>query len=328
MSDAFTAGLAQYGLTVVIANVFVNQLGVPVPLVPTLIVAGAVAASGQLSLPAVLAGCVLACLVADALWYIVGRIFGLRVLRTLCRISLEPDSCVSQTQGRFEQWGVNSLIIAKFVPGLSIIAPPMAGALSIGWPRFLSLSTLSALLWVGAWMAGGALFRAQIEVLLVALKAYGGAAGALILGAFALYLGYKWWERERFLRKLRMARISVSDLRQLVDSGSAPVIVDVRSGTARSVDPRWIPNARHVPLDDVGRHMADLPRDKEIVLYCSCPSEASAARVAKILINHGFTRVRPLFGGLEAWLAAGYPVEFAPPSKPEAADSPPEPSAV
>jgi rhodanese-related sulfurtransferase len=112
---------------------------------------------------------------------------------------------------------------------------------------------------------------------------------------------------------LRMARINVADLHHLMESGAAPVIVDVRSQVARGLDPRWIPGALHVPLENMARHLENLPRDREIILYCSCPSEASAARVARILMSHGFKRVRPLFGGLDAWLAAGYAVELAPP---------------
>jgi membrane protein DedA with SNARE-associated domain/rhodanese-related sulfurtransferase len=307
-------GLGQFGLWVVIANVFVNQLGIPVPAIPTLIVAGAVAAGHRASLLAVFAGGVLACLAADSVWYWVGELYGIRVLKTLCRISLEPDSCVSDTQGRFERWGVNSLVIAKFVPGLSIIAPPMAGALRIGWARFLILSTIAAMLWVGVALLGGALFQAQIESLLQVLSHYGGMAASVIVAALALYIVFKWWERARFFKQLRMSRISVTDLHQLIQSGGAPIIVDVRSSTARSLDPRWIPGARHVPLNDVAHHIGDLPKNRDIVLYCTCPSEASAARVAKILVNHGFKQVRPLSGGLDAWLAAGFSVEFAPPA--------------
>ena len=314
MSQQLLLALSHFGLSIVIINVFVDQLGLPVPAVPTLIVAGAVAANGQLSLSAVFLGAVLACLAADCGWYVLGQIFGIRVLKTLCRISLEPDSCVSNTQTRFERWGVNSLIIAKFVPGLAIIAPPLAGALRIGWMRFIFLSTLSGILWVGAGLVAGILFRAQVETLLINLDRIGGLAGLATVALLACYIAYKWWERTRFYKMLRMARIGVADLYRLMQSGTAPVVVDVRSQTARALEPRWIPGAIHVPLDDVARHLEDLPRDREIVLYCTCPSEASAARVARMLMNHGFKRVRPLFGGLEAWLAAGYAVELAPPT--------------
>jgi rhodanese-related sulfurtransferase len=203
------------------------------------------------------------------------------------------------------------LVIAKFVPGLAIIAPPMAGALRIGWPRFLFLSTCSAVLWVGAALGAGMIFKSQIGRLLEHLREFGSVAGVGIVILLAAYIGYKWWERSRFYKMLRMARISVADLYALIQAGAAPVIVDVRSLTARELEPRWIPGALHVPLQDVAHHLKELPRDRDIILYCTCPSEASAARVAKVLMNHGFKRVRPLYGGLDAWVAAGYAVDTA-----------------
>ena len=306
---AWVSSLGSYGLIFVAVNVLLDQLGLPVPAVPTLIVAGAVAANGDMSLPGLFIWSVLACLAADCGWYLVGERYGIRVLKTLCKISLEPDSCVSQTQIRFERWGVNSLVIAKFIPGLAIIAPPMAGAMRIGWPRFVLLSTAAGVLWVGFGLGAGILFNSQIERLLQALSRIGSIAvlGAAIL--LACYIAYKWWERRRFYKMLRMARINVADLYALIQAGGAPIIIDVRSLTARELEPRWIPGALHVPLPEVARRMKELPRDREIILYCTCPSEASAARVAKILMNHGFKKVRPLLGGLDAWVAAGYTVD-------------------
>ncbi|HEV7610317.1 MAG TPA: DedA family protein/thiosulfate sulfurtransferase GlpE [Steroidobacteraceae bacterium] len=312
MTHELISSMGQYGLVVVVVNVFVDQIGFPVPAIPTLIVAGALAAGGQATLSALFAWSVIACLVADCGWYLVGQKYGIRVLKTLCKISLEPDSCVSQTQTRFERWGVNSLIIAKFVPGLAIIAPPMAGALRIGWLRFVVLSTCGAALWVGSGLLAGVLFKSQIERLLQHLAEIGGMAGAGVALLLAAYIGYKWWERRRFYRMLRMARISVADLYELIQAGASPVIIDVRSVTARELEPRWIPGALHVPLQNVAHQLKELPRDRDIILYCTCPSEASAARVAKILMNHGFKRVRPLHGGLDAWVAAGYAVEKSP----------------
>src|SRR3979490_1841850 len=283
-------------------------MGLPIPAGPTLIVAGAIAANGQMPLPALFAWSVLACLAADCGWYLVGQQYGIRVLKTLCKISLEPDSCVSQTQTRFERWGINSLVIAKFIPGLAIIAPPMAGAMRIGWLRFIFLSPCAAVLWVGSGLLAGILFKSQIERLLEHLSDFGSAAGAGVVILLAAYIAYKWWERSRFYKKLRMARISVVGLYELIQAGAAPLIIDVRSVTARELEPRWIPGALHVPLEDVARKLKELPRDRDVILYCTCPSEASAARVSKILMNHGFKRVRPLLGGLDAWVAAGYAV--------------------
>jgi membrane protein DedA with SNARE-associated domain/rhodanese-related sulfurtransferase len=309
LTHDLASSIGQYGVGVVVVNVLLDQIGLPIPAVPTLIVAGAIAANGQMPLPALFAWSVLACLAADCGWYLVGQQYGIRVLKTLCKISLEPDSCVSQTQTRFERWGINSLVFAKFVPGLAIIAPPMAGAMRIGWLRFVLLSTCGAILWVGAGLVAGMLFKTQIERLLEHLSQVGNIAGAGAVILLAAYIAFKWWERSRFYRMLRMARISVADLYELIERGAAPVILDVRSITARELEPRWIPGALHVPLQDVAKQLKELPRDREIILYCTCPSEASAARVARILINHGFKRVRPLHGGLDAWVAAGYSVE-------------------
>jgi rhodanese-related sulfurtransferase len=179
----------------------------------------------------------------------------------------------------------------------------------IGRRKFIVLSTLSAVIWVGSAIAVGMLFHSQIDELLLHMDRIGGVAAVAVAGLLAAYIAFKWWERARFYRLLRMARISVPELYELIQAGVQPIIVDVRSHTAKALEPRSIPGARHVPVDEVGRHVADLPRDRDIVVYCTCPNEASAARVAKILMNHGFKKVRPLHGGLDAWVAAGYSVD-------------------
>jgi membrane protein DedA with SNARE-associated domain/rhodanese-related sulfurtransferase len=252
---------------------------------------------------------VVACVIADGAWYAAGRIYGGRVMKTLCRMSLTPDYCVSETQSRFERWGVNALLVAKFVPGLATIAPPLAGATHIRLPRFLWFNTIGGALWVAAGLGIGMVFKTQIEDALAHIGNAGSWVVVVVVVAFALYVVYKWWERRRFFAALRMARINVDELYRLMDGGAEPVVVDVRSATARSVEPRQIPGSLHVPLDALEQHIERLPRDKDIVVYCTCPNEASAAQVAKVLMNHGFRRVRPLYGGLDAWIAAGYSFE-------------------
>jgi membrane protein DedA with SNARE-associated domain/rhodanese-related sulfurtransferase len=312
MTHDLVSLLGQYGLALVFANVLIEQLGLPLPAIPTLVVAGALATDGKLSMPLLFAVALAACLLADITWYIAGRRFGNRVMKLLCRISLTPDYCVSDTQARFERWGVNVLVIAKFVPGLATIAPPLAGATRIAWPRFLFFNTLGGALWVGAGLGGGILLGPYMEPLLTWLDQIGSIAVVIIVALLAAYIAFKWWDRRRFFMMLRMARISVDELYRLIDAGLKPVIVDVRSQTARALEPRRIPGALHVPLHAVDHHVKDLPRDREIILYCTCPNEASAAQAAKILMNNGFTKVRPLHGGLDAWIAAGYDVEELP----------------
>jgi membrane protein DedA with SNARE-associated domain/rhodanese-related sulfurtransferase len=309
MTNDLSSLVSQYGLAIVFANVLVEQIGVPVPAIPTLMVAAALAVNGKLSLIAVFSVALVACAIADISWYVAGRRYGNRVMRFLCGISLTPDSCVSESQARFESWGRNVLLVAKFLPGVALLAPPLAGATRIGWLPFLIFNTAGGALWVAAGMGGGILLGSQIEQLLAYLADYGALALILIVAFLAGYVGFKWWERHRFYAKLRMARISVDELYRLMDAGITPLVVDVRSPTARVIEPRHIPGALYLPLQGFETHIAELPRDREIILYCSCPNEASAAQVAKLLMNHGFVRVRPLLGGLEAWIAAGLPVE-------------------
>jgi len=301
--------ISQYGLPIVFANVFVEQIGAPIPAIPTLMVAGAFALGGKLSIVAVVAVALAGCLAADVAWYVAGRRYGNRVMRVLCAISLTPDSCVSQTQAWFERWGVNALVVAKFIPGISLLAPPLAGAARIGWSPFLAYNTAGAALWIGAGVGGGMLLGPQIEALFGYLARYAPQAGAVVGLAVIGYIAFKWWERHRFFAMLRMARISVDELHRRMDAGETPLVVDVRSHTARLLEPRHIPGALHLPFQGFETHIAELPRDREIILYCSCPNEASAAQVAKLLMNQGFVRVRPLLGGLDAWIEAGHPVE-------------------
>jgi len=298
-----------FGLSFVFFNVLLEQLGVPVPAVPTLVLAGALAADGRLPGAGLCALAVSACLIGDSAWYLAGRVYGGRVMRLLCRISLTPDICVSQTQASFERWGAKALVIAKFVPGLSMIAPPLAGATRMSYARFAGFSALGSTLWVGTALLAGVLLRPQIVLLLPRLAGMGRAALVILLVLLGTYVAFKWRERRRFYAALEMARIGVDELHEQMSGAAAPVIVDVRSPTAQDLELRRIPGALHVPMHEVERHLGELSRDSEIILYCNCPNEASAAQAARVLLNHGFRRVRPLRGGLDAWIAAGYAVE-------------------
>ncbi len=313
MTSTLVPVAGQLAVALIIGNVLLDQIGFPVPAVPTLVVAGAVVVDHWGWGAELFAGAVLACMAADVAWYLAGRIYGNRVMKLLCRISVTPDSCVNDTQDRFERWGPKAIVIAKFVPGLAIIAPPLAGALRMGWGRFLGLTAASAALWVGVYLVAGMLLKPQIDWLLPRLAGLGGPAAVLIGVALAGYIAFKWWQRQRFYSMLRMARISVHELNQRLGTPPVPIVVDVRSPTARTLDPRRIPGALHVPLNEVDGRLGELSRDSEIVLYCTCPNEASAAQTAKVLIRHGFERVRPLHGGLDAWIEAGFLVDEFPP---------------
>jgi len=312
MAHEIIALIAQYGLLLVFLNVLVEQAGVPVPAVPTLVVAGALAATGRLPVSGVVLAAVLACLLGDLAWYAAGRRFGSGVMRTICRISLSPDSCVKQSELRFQRWRGRVLLIAKFVPGLSTVAPPLVGAMGLRLPTFLLLDGLGSLLWAGLAVGLGYAFAAQIDVVLATLASAGTFAFELLLVLLALYIAVKWWQRRRLLLALRMARITVDELNQAIAGGRSPIVVDVRSQPARLLDSRVIPGALLADLDSVGRTLQDIPPDRELVIYCSCPNEVSAAKAAKLLMALGYRRVRPLLGGLDAWDSAGYAIERLP----------------
>jgi membrane protein DedA with SNARE-associated domain/rhodanese-related sulfurtransferase len=305
--ETIIASLQQYGVLLVFANVLLQQLGAPVPAFPTLVLAGALSVTGVLSAPAALAAAILASLAADTAWYAAGVRYGRPVLSTLCRISLSPDSCVRQSEDRLVRWGPWALVIGKFVPGLSTVAPPVAGLVGLRPRTFALASTAAAALYFGLWLALGVVFHDQVNEILAAAERHAALAGLALAALLAAYIGYRWMRRWRFLRRLRIARVSVEYLRQRIEAGAAPAILDVRSAVARAREP-GIPGAVAADLDQLATARLRFPRDQEIVVYCSCPNEASAALIAQRLANAGFTNVRPLGGGLDAWIAAGLPL--------------------
>ncbi len=264
-----TAKVAQYGLPFVFLNVFLEQIGLPIPAFPTLIVTGALVATGVIVGPQLLLVAAVACVVADTAWYALGRRHGHRVLSTLCRISLSPVTCIRQTGSLFERWGMGSLVAAKFIPGFSTVAPPIAGATRVGWTSFLVFDTLGAVIWVGAGIVLGWIFSSAIDRVIEFMAGLGNWALAIIGAAVAGYILFKWHERQRFYEELRQVRINVPDLRQLMDEGQNPLVVDVRSAGARRSDPRRIPGAIGLDVTELERTTPELPTDREIILYCA-----------------------------------------------------------
>ena len=300
--------LQYYGLAFVFINVLALQAGLPVPAYPTLIVTGALASRGGFSLPALLATAVVASLIADLAWYSTGRRFGGPVLRTLCRISLSPDSCVRQTESIFTRWGARSLMVAKFIPGFASVATAMAGVLRVPLWRFIPADAIGAALWSSVAIALGYIFRNAIDDVLNVLQQMGKIGLALIVLAFVGYVFWKWLQRKRFIRQLVMDRISVDEVRRLIDEGNIGMVIDVRSPMAQEITGR-IPGAVTVDPQNMTFDLVAVEPQSEVVVYCACPNEATAVKVAKALQQHGFKRVRPLHGGIDAWIAAGHDVE-------------------
>jgi membrane protein DedA with SNARE-associated domain/rhodanese-related sulfurtransferase len=296
--------LQQYGVAIVFATVLLEQIGLPIPAFPVLIVAGALAVDGQTSWPACLAASLAACLISDYFWFRAGRHYGKRILRFLCKVSLSPDYCVSQTEDNFKRWGAKSLIVAKFIPGFNTIAPPLAGALGTGGAKFLGYSVLGGLLWGGSGLLVGGLFHTRIDQVLAALATMGSTAVLVVASLLAVFVLFKYVERRRFQRAMMIPRISIDELKELIAQGHEPVIVDARSATAQLLEPP-VPGALIFNDAALAERLAALDKDRHIIVYCSCPNDVTAAQVAKQLHGRGFHRAKPLSGGLDAWNAAG-----------------------
>jgi|SRR6202171_5170439 len=261
--------LVRHGYVVLLVWVFAEQLGLPVPSVPLLLAAGALAGTGRLNLIASLFLTVLAAVSADSIWYSLGRLKGIKVLRLICKISLQPDSCVRRTEGAFAKRGARSLIVAKFVPGLNTVAPPLAGIFMMRWRRFLLFDACGALLWSGVYLGTGYVFSGEIERIAEHALRLGSGLVMLLIGALASYLAYKFVARQRFLRELRIARISVDELKQKMDAGEDLVIVDLRHSVDFEASSDTIPGALHIDAKDLEQRSDRLPLDREIILYCT-----------------------------------------------------------
>jgi membrane protein DedA with SNARE-associated domain/rhodanese-related sulfurtransferase len=299
--------------------VLAEQVGLPLPATPALVAAGAMAGTRRMHLALVVVMPLLAAIIGDTFWYMLGRQRGVAVLRLVCRISLEPDSCVRRTQLSFERRGAWALIVAKFVPGLSAVTAPLAGMSRMPFRRFALLDSLGALLWSSTYIAAGFVFSAKLEHALALLSFLGSGLLLFLLMALAGYIGWKWRNRRRFLRQLRIARITPEELKQRLDAREDVVVVDLRHSLEFAAEPETISGAVHMDPAELQEAAEVIPRDREIVLFCSCPNEATAAQMALLLRREGITRIRPLAEGLDGWRKRGFPLQQL---KEAAADQP------
>lgn len=295
-----TESLQRDAVWVVFLNVLAQQGGLPVPAVPTLLLAGSLAlSSGQLA--SMLAAAIVASVIADALWYLAGRSFGYRVLAGLCRLSINPASCVSQTESRFVRWGLGSLVIAKFVPGFSTVAPPIAGALRMSLPGFLLASAAGAALWAGLALLAGWVLRNEVQLVIAALDRNAASVLFVVIALAALWLGWKLWQKYRFQRLSAVPHITIGELLADLASPQPPLVLDLR-GASMIAEVGPIPGAAVADHDRLFEAVAAWPRHLPIVTLCHCPEDAGAIQAAHRLLNAGYRSVRPLRGGYEAWL--------------------------
>lgn len=298
LSDA----LQRDAVWVVFLNVLMQQLGLPVPAVPTLMLAGSLAAApGQAG--KLLAAAILASVIADWVWYLAGRAFGYRVLSGLCRLSINPGSCVSDTETRFLRWGTWSLVIAKFIPGFSTVAPPIAGSLRLALPSFLAGAAAGAALWAGGAIAVGWWCKDQLQAILAALSGHGNAALLGVLVLLALWLGWKFWQKYRFEKLAAIPHITPDELLEALASEQPPLLLDLR-GHAMIRETGPLPGATGVDYADLASFIAAWPKDQPIATLCNCPNDATAVQAARDLMAQGYRSVRPLRGGYQAWRQA------------------------
>ena len=292
--------LARDAVWVVFVNVLLQQAGLPIPAVPTLMVAGSLAGwSGQAA--QMLAAAVLASVVADWIWYLAGRAFGYRLLSGLCRLSINPGSCVSDTEERFMRWGVASLVVAKFVPGFSTVAPPVAGSLRMPLPSFIAAAGLGAALWAGAALLAGWVLRDQLRAALDLMSRHASLVVAVLAALLAGWVAIKLWEKHRFERLAGLPHIGPAELMQALQSDAPPLLLDFR-GAAMVAETGPIAGARRAQLGDLRSAVGQWPKERPIVTMCACPEDATAVLAARDLIEAGYQSVRPLKGGYEAWM--------------------------
>lgn len=299
--------LSTYGYAALFACVLAEQLGLPLPAAPILLAAGALASAGKLNLAAALLFAVAASLIGDSVWYSLGRTQGMAVLRLICKISLEPDACVRQTNAAYAKHGTRWLLFAKFVPGVSTVAPPMAGIYRVNVWTFLGADGAGAGLWAGVYLFAGWWFGGQIETVAAHMDRLGGWVGLAVAGAVVSYVLFKLLERTRVHRSLRVARITPLELRQRMESGESILIVDLRNRF------EWregrIPGALTLTTKELDTYVPAV-RETEMILYCSCPNEISSAAAATMrLKRRGIKSIRPLEGGFPLWTQLGFPIE-------------------
>ncbi|MFN3321932.1 MAG: VTT domain-containing protein [Bryobacteraceae bacterium] len=261
--------LKAHGYLLLFGFVLAEQIGLPVPSVPVLLAAGALSAAGHLSLTTAIAVAMAATMLSDVIWYQLGRSRGQGVLKLLCRVALEPDSCVRKTTDAFERYGLYALVFSKFVPGLNTAAPPLAGISRMPMWRFLGSDAVGTALWVGSFVGLGYYFSGRLEFVVVMFANFGYWVLSATLGGLAVWLGWKYLQRWRFLQMLKVARIAPEELRRRLEANEDLVVVDLRTRQEAERESVRLPGALRLDPKELEARHEVIPRDREIVLYCT-----------------------------------------------------------
>jgi membrane protein DedA with SNARE-associated domain/rhodanese-related sulfurtransferase len=303
--EVLTQFLLQHGYTILFMGVLAEQIGLPFPSSPLLMAAGAFLGTHGLRSTAVLAAATVASLLSDSVWYWLGRRRGSAILGHVCKVALEPETCVSRMHRVYARHGAGSLLFCKFIPGLGTLGPAMAGMVALAPWKFLLLDAGGALAWSGAFVTAGWVFRTQLDDLIAGMAKFSAWFGVAVGLGLASYVAVKYIQRRRIYRALRIARISPAELKERMDARENLIILDLRSPEERRQG--QIPGSLQFEQDKLNS-MAPKFVDAEVILYCSSLNEAASARVALRLKRQGFMHVRPLEGGFPRWRSLGFPV--------------------
>jgi len=307
------AFFVHYAYLIIFLWVLVEQIGIPIPSVPVLLTAGTLSATHRVSWLGITIAMLLACIIADTIWFALGRRYGNSVLKLLCRFSFEASTCVSKTEGYFTRRGPVTLLFAKFVPGLSTVAAPIAGQIGMSYARFLAWDFIGSLIWGETFILAGRFFG-DIAKKSAPFFAWLGHFAIVIFVLMVLgFLAHRIWKQRKFLQQVRELRLEPTELKDMLDAAEKnatppPFIVDLRHPLDYLPDPRVLPGALRIGPNELKQHSEIIPRDRDVILYCTCPSEETSAKLALQLHKMGVYRVRPLRGGFDGWKEAGYPL--------------------
>lgn len=307
------AFFVHYAYLIIFLWVLVEQIGIPIPSVPVLLTAGTLSATNQVSHIYALIATLAACMIADSMWYALGRRYGSNVLRLLCRLSFEASTCVSKTEGYFSRRGPATLLFSKFVPGLSTVAPPIAGQIGMPYARFFLWDLAGSLIWAEAFLLAGRFFGDVAQKSAPFFHWLGHFAFAIFVLMVLSLMAYRILKQRKFLQQVRELRLEPAELKAMLDDAELhgnrpPFIVDLRHPLDYKPDPRVLPGALRIGPNEIRQHSEIIPRDRDVVLYCTCPSEETSAKLALQLHKLGVYRVRPLRGGFDGWKNAGFPL--------------------
>nr|WP_233471825.1 VTT domain-containing protein [Paraburkholderia sabiae] len=306
--DFHPSAISTWGATVVFANVLLTRLGIPLPAVPVLLLAGTAIANGHLSFWHVLIAALAGALIGDGVWFTAGRVLGRKLIHALARLSAAVEKRMRKARALFVRFGPAIVSVSKFVPGLAIITPPLMGTTRVGIAIFFAWDTVGIVAWATFWLLGGAIFERQLSLLIHEVRAHGWTILDVLFVIAAIYLVFRFIQRWRMQRPLSLAPVSPEQVDAMMRPDKPPIVLDARPEEVKRQTPQPIPGA--LPLDVRSPDTIDaalLARD--VVVYCVCADDATAKTLSQQMRDKGFTRIRALRGGLDAWERRGYAVE-------------------